>query len=207
MDGTSWDEEVLQDLFDDREQSLIKQIPVNIDQTTDFVFWCKESTGLYTIKSAYHALQDLKGLTNDVDASVFWKILWSLKLPPKIKNLMWRVGSSCLPTLAQLASKFVPVNTRCPLCDELDETISHVLLTCRAIKQVWERVGIGTSALTAGSSWLYCIIIGPAKNLKRTILAIYKLYTSPKSVSISNQPAELSEPFLSSNSLVSFHQC
>ncbi|KAM6591645.1 hypothetical protein CsatA_014250 [Cannabis sativa] len=153
MDGTSWDEEILQDLFDNREQRLIKQIPVNTDQTTDFIFWCKEPTGLFTVKSAYHALQELKGLTNDVDASVFWKILWSLKLPPKIKNLMWRAGSSCLPTLAQLASKFVPVNTRCPLCDEFDETISHVLLTCRAIKQVWERVAIVVSAKSYLDQW------------------------------------------------------
>ncbi|KAM6575627.1 uncharacterized protein LOC133039781 [Cannabis sativa] len=70
---------------------------------------------------------------------------------------MWRAGSSCLPTLAQLASKFVPVNTRCPLCDELDETISHVLLTCRAIKQgarndvVWQGKSINVSAIVVSA--------------------------------------------------------
>ncbi|XP_060974252.1 uncharacterized protein LOC133039383 [Cannabis sativa] len=59
-----------------------------------------------------------------------------------------------------LATKCVPVNTRCPLCEEFDESISHVLLTCRVVKQVWERVGIGTSSAAAGTTFLnWCILI------------------------------------------------
>uniref|UniRef100_A0A803PF19 Reverse transcriptase domain-containing protein n=1 Tax=Cannabis sativa TaxID=3483 RepID=A0A803PF19_CANSA len=154
----TWDEEILQDLFDDRDQLLIKRIPLIPNQPLDFLYWCKEAAGNYTVKSAYQLIQSLKGVCNGNDASVFWKSLWSLKLPPKIKNLMWRAGSNCLPTLSQLASKFFPVNTKCPLCDEVEETISHILLTCRIIKQVWERVGIGTLGVSAGSSFLdWCV--------------------------------------------------
>ncbi|KAM6583555.1 hypothetical protein CsatB_010557 [Cannabis sativa] len=71
---------------------------------------------------------------------------------------MWRAGSNCLPTLSQLASKRVPVNTRCPLCEEMDETIAHVLLSCRLVKMVWERVGIGTADIAAGTVFLdWCV--------------------------------------------------
>uniref|UniRef100_A0A803NSB0 Reverse transcriptase domain-containing protein n=1 Tax=Cannabis sativa TaxID=3483 RepID=A0A803NSB0_CANSA len=99
-----------------------------------------------------------QGLGNELAASAFWKTLWSLKLPPKIKNLMWRAGSNCLPTLSQLASKHVPVNTRCPLCEEMDETITHFLLTCRVVIKVWERVGIGTTVIAAGGFFLdWCV--------------------------------------------------
>uniref|UniRef100_A0A803P795 Reverse transcriptase domain-containing protein n=1 Tax=Cannabis sativa TaxID=3483 RepID=A0A803P795_CANSA len=117
IDMSTWDDDILKDLFEERDQRLIKQISSSTNQT-----------------------------------------LWSLKLPPKIKNLMWRAGSNCLPTLSQLASKHVPVNTRCPLCEEMDETITHILLTCRVVKKVWERVGIGTTVTAAGSIFLdWCV--------------------------------------------------
>ncbi|KAM6557738.1 hypothetical protein CsatB_004757 [Cannabis sativa] len=115
---------------------------------------------MYSVKSAYVLQQSLKGTGSESEASDFWKALWSLKLPPKIKNLMWRAGSNCLPTLSQLASKRVPVNTRCPLCEEMDETISHILLTCRVVKLAWERVGIGTMVVAAGSVFMdWCRLV------------------------------------------------
>ncbi|KAM6583925.1 hypothetical protein CsatB_010927 [Cannabis sativa] len=115
---------------------------------------------MYSVKSAYVLQQELKGTGSESEASDFWKALWSLKLPPKIKNLMWRAGSNCLPTLSQLASKRVPVNTRCPLCEEMDETISHILLTCRVVKLAWERVGIGTMVVAAGSVFMdWCRLV------------------------------------------------
>ncbi|XP_060965512.1 uncharacterized protein LOC133034440 [Cannabis sativa] len=160
MDSSSWDEDILKDLFEERDQRLIRQIPLNINHTSDSLCWFNEPNGMYSVRSAYTLQQKLKGLGNDVAASDFWKSLWALKLPPKIKNLMWRAGSNCLPTLAQLASKHVPVSTLCPLCEEMDETISHVLLTCRVVTKVWERVGIGTTVTAAGGMFLdWCVSI------------------------------------------------
>ncbi|KAM6566874.1 hypothetical protein CsatA_026002 [Cannabis sativa] len=154
IDMSSWDDDILKDLFEERDQRLIKQIPLCTNQVSDVLCWFNESNGMYSVISAYTLQQKLKGLGTEIVASKFWKALWSLKLPPKIKNLMWRAGSNCLPALTQLASKRVPVNTRCPLCEEMDETITHILLTCRVVKKVWERVGIGTTVTTAGSVFL-----------------------------------------------------
>uniref|UniRef100_A0A803PCM1 RNase H type-1 domain-containing protein n=1 Tax=Cannabis sativa TaxID=3483 RepID=A0A803PCM1_CANSA len=70
---------------------------------------------------------------------------------------MWRACSNCLPTLVQLAMKKVAVNTSCPLCNVESESICHSLILCRELKQIWNRVGIGTSQ-AAGGSFLDCFL-------------------------------------------------
>uniref|UniRef100_A0A803PFK2 Uncharacterized protein n=1 Tax=Cannabis sativa TaxID=3483 RepID=A0A803PFK2_CANSA len=62
MDGLSWDLDVLNDLFEPRDKELILQIPVNIASTRDHLVWNGELSGLYSVKSAYKRIQEMKGL-------------------------------------------------------------------------------------------------------------------------------------------------
>uniref|UniRef100_A0A803NMT1 RNase H type-1 domain-containing protein n=1 Tax=Cannabis sativa TaxID=3483 RepID=A0A803NMT1_CANSA len=70
--------------------------------------------------------------------------MWKLRMPPKIKNHLWRTGTNCLPTMDQLRIKRVEVSALCPFCQNENETVLHCLVTCQVIKEVWKRVGIGT---------------------------------------------------------------
>uniref|UniRef100_A0A803NHM6 Reverse transcriptase zinc-binding domain-containing protein n=1 Tax=Cannabis sativa TaxID=3483 RepID=A0A803NHM6_CANSA len=150
VQGSDWDLEILHDLFDARDRQLILQIPLGITQTSDMVYWSMEATGVYTVKSGYKLQQRLKGRDREVNSTAFWKDLWSLKVPSKVKNLMWRACSNCLPMLVQLAIKKVAVNTVCPLCNRERESICHNLVLCSELKQVWDIVGIGTSQAAGG---------------------------------------------------------
>ncbi|XP_060959389.1 uncharacterized protein LOC115700161 [Cannabis sativa] len=106
-DGPRWDAEVLDDLFVDRDKHLIMSIPLHDNNLEDHFVWSKETSGFYTIKSAYNLLQKLKGGWYETNDNNFWSKLWSLKLPPKIKNLMWRAAVGVLPTMIQLRTKHV----------------------------------------------------------------------------------------------------
>ncbi|KAF4372771.1 hypothetical protein F8388_000938 [Cannabis sativa] len=81
----------------------------------------------------------------------------SLKLPSKMKNLVWRAGSGCLLTMLQLRFKHVPVEAKCPVCSIEDESILHALVTCPAVKTSWDRVGIGTVIQQEESFLAWCI--------------------------------------------------
>lgn len=72
----------------------------------------------------------------------FWKKLWSLKIPGKILNFLWRVCRGCLPTLAALVSKHVNVDKKCPWCFSELETELHVLFDCDFSKTVWTLTGL-----------------------------------------------------------------
>ncbi|KAM6583445.1 hypothetical protein CsatB_010447 [Cannabis sativa] len=85
----------------------------------------------------------------------FWKRLWSLKIPSKISNFLWRAASGVLPTCFQLQKRYVPVNADNPLCNSSTETIPHELVECSVAKAAWHRsiVDVGAGAVTF-SSWL-----------------------------------------------------
>uniref|UniRef100_A0A803Q8J0 Reverse transcriptase zinc-binding domain-containing protein n=1 Tax=Cannabis sativa TaxID=3483 RepID=A0A803Q8J0_CANSA len=56
-------------------------------------------TGWYSVKSANKYLQDLRVGWSKDNAIGFWRMLWNLKIPPKVSNFMWRVVTG---TVAQL---------------------------------------------------------------------------------------------------------
>ncbi|KAF4373611.1 hypothetical protein F8388_025305 [Cannabis sativa] len=57
-----------------------------------------------------------------------------------------------LSRIVSLRIKRVQVSNLCPVCNLEEETITHCLVSCSLIKQVWERTGIGTN-LSADLSW------------------------------------------------------
>ncbi|KAM6561563.1 uncharacterized protein LOC133032398 [Cannabis sativa] len=154
MDSSSWDDGIIGDLFEERNQRLIKRIPLQVTTASDKLYWTKEVLGMYTVKSAYGLLQLQKGFWYEDTASNFWHKLWSLKVPPKIANLLWRSCSECLPKLVQLRVKRVVICTLCPLCRETEETTLHCLVTCKVVQVCWNRVGIGTTLTPGASSYL-----------------------------------------------------
>ncbi|XP_060972262.1 uncharacterized protein LOC115717738 [Cannabis sativa] len=144
MDGSGWDLEIIADLFEARDQSLICGIPLSDTAASDQLFWSFENSGVYSVKSAYNFLQKQKSNWFDEEIAAFWSKLWKLKLPSKVSNLLWRACTQCLPTSVQLKTKRVDVNLLCPICMEEEESVLHYLVTCRVVKLCWNRVGIGT---------------------------------------------------------------
>ncbi|KAM6563656.1 hypothetical protein CsatB_023654 [Cannabis sativa] len=56
VDSLEWDEEVLQDLFVQRDVDLIHRIPLSPFSVEDTWFWMFKTYGDYSVKSAYRAL-------------------------------------------------------------------------------------------------------------------------------------------------------
>lgn len=104
-----WNRDVILNLFESRDASLIMAIPVNIAEN-DSWYWKYDKLGDYSVKSAYRHIRELKENNRSVDNSGFWKQLWNLKIPPKIKHFMWRALSENLPTKFNLRSKRVEID-------------------------------------------------------------------------------------------------
>ncbi|XP_060961779.1 uncharacterized protein LOC133031992 [Cannabis sativa] len=151
----TWDEDVVRDLFVGRDQDLILSIQLSNSAANDGWSWRIETCGNYSVKSAYKFLQESKGAWCQDANTDFWKRLWSLKIPPKISNFLWRVVSGVLLTCFQLQKRHVPVNADCPLCNSGTETIQHALVEYSFAKAAWHRsiVNVGVGAATF-SSWL-----------------------------------------------------
>lgn len=153
-----WDTGILQDIFITRDVDLISSIPIN-EMEPDTWYWRLEHHGAYTVKSAYNALQSNKNIHVYNDNIGFWKRLWQLKVPPKIKKLLWQASSKCLPTKTQLQLKHVPVNALCPLCNNDNESICHVLVSCSFARACWNRLSNCSIPISHGPfhTWLWAI--------------------------------------------------
>lgn len=56
IDRRAWDREVVMDLFNSRDQKCIFETPILEDASGDIIVWKHESSGTYTVKSAYRLL-------------------------------------------------------------------------------------------------------------------------------------------------------
>lgn len=110
------------------------RVPIPMEQKNDSWFWILDEKGMFTVRSCYRQLQGV-GVCEYAD---FWKCLWSLKLPGKVRNFLWRVCKGFLPTMYALTMKQVDVNIQCPWCHSGVENATHVLFECGFARTVWQ---------------------------------------------------------------------
>uniref|UniRef100_A0A803QF26 Reverse transcriptase domain-containing protein n=1 Tax=Cannabis sativa TaxID=3483 RepID=A0A803QF26_CANSA len=146
-----WDEELIYDIFNPRDSSIIVNIPLSMSIDGDRWYWNMEPSGVYSVKSSYHHIQCLKGDWSVQLESDLWKHLWKLKVPPKVVHFAWRALRGCLPTRSQLQTRHVPVESQCVFCNNDVETILHVLILCPFAQSCWNRSAIDLIPSAAGS--------------------------------------------------------
>ena len=95
------------------------------------------------MKSAYHIAHCLVEEKDDVGSSMgdpfkpFWKCLWHLNLPAKIKIFAWRACVNELPSKEKMCSCGINTSNECPICNREIESIHHTLLNCEFATRVW----------------------------------------------------------------------
>ncbi|KAF4400613.1 hypothetical protein G4B88_023406 [Cannabis sativa] len=152
VDNKQWDLEVITDLFESWDIDLILKIPLSNTLDVDTRYWSKEPSGFYSVKSSYQYLQELKGDWSIQMESDLWRILWKVKVPPKVLHFSWKAISGCLPTRTQLLRiKHVPVESLCVFCNSEEESILHVLGDCPFANSCWNRSGVGLNFSTANT--------------------------------------------------------
>ncbi|XP_030479177.1 uncharacterized protein LOC115696415 [Cannabis sativa] len=139
-DSGTWDVGKLQSCFDESMVKDILAVPISGHYGHDKQIWEKESSGCFTIKSAYHLAfsnQDLPSSSSFSDSKKFWKRVWSSPAPPKVKLFIWRLLSNAIPVAFSLFKKCVIDSPLCPICKMENETIQHALLDCSRARKAW----------------------------------------------------------------------
>ncbi|KAK2662222.1 hypothetical protein Ddye_000796 [Dipteronia dyeriana] len=71
-----------------------------------------------------------------VSSISWWKFLWWLNVPSKVKLFIWRACHNWIPSLVNLAKRGVGGDVLCPVCYRQAETSLHALWTCTALKKL-----------------------------------------------------------------------
>ena len=122
--------------------ALIKSLPLcNVPQP-DILIWPKENSGMYSVKSRYKCLIELA--TIDTVRPIvfaaqksFWKNIWKLNVPGKIKHFLWRSCTNSLPSKENLKKRAIPIDPICHLYSRENEFVLHALWGCAKVQSVW----------------------------------------------------------------------
>lgn len=66
-----------------------------------------------------------------------WKRLRQLKVPPKVKHIVWRALSDVLPCRSSLRGRRVLLDDYSSFCLSEVETMLHVFVQCQFARSVW----------------------------------------------------------------------
>ena len=107
-----------------------------LSQDDDVHVWRLEGSGQFTSKSAYRAF-----FNGSITFAVApWRRLWKSWAPAKCKLFLWLAIRNRCWTADRLAKRGLPHPTHCPLCDQEDETVQHLLTTCVLAREFWSRI-------------------------------------------------------------------
>ena len=117
---------------------MIKSIPLSSTAQSDTLIWPFTPSGIYSVKSGYRFLLEnsaqFQRISQDAE---FWKKVWSLKVPSKIKNFVWRASKDALPVKKNLLRRKIAQEGQCDICKAGDEDCLHALFFCSEVQVMW----------------------------------------------------------------------
>ncbi|XP_060962032.1 uncharacterized protein LOC133032183 [Cannabis sativa] len=138
----TWNVPKLQHFFPSYQVDHILQIP--LDPTLyDSLIWGFHPSGIITVKSAYHLASTLASIdapssSNPNPFQPWWKKLWSLPIPPKLKHFTWKAFHHILPCALNLYHKKIIPHSSYPVCGNNIESVTHAILGCPRAKNIWK---------------------------------------------------------------------
>uniref|UniRef100_A0A803PEK8 Reverse transcriptase domain-containing protein n=1 Tax=Cannabis sativa TaxID=3483 RepID=A0A803PEK8_CANSA len=141
-----WDENFVRSVFNMEDAELILSTPSTGWDLEDKIMWHYSKNGEYTVKSGYKMASSLATEQYQSDDQLYvdwWKTLWHLKIPPKIKHFVWKLAYNWIPTSANLAKRGVALDNICERCSgHVVETTAHALWECKRSKELWAVSGL-----------------------------------------------------------------
>ncbi|KAL0009734.1 hypothetical protein SO802_004842 [Lithocarpus litseifolius] len=117
-----WKSSVVDSIFLPHKAEAIKGIPLSVRFPPDKLVWAETADGKFIVKSAYYlavriSFSDTRGSVSDCSLMRrFWRSLWRLLIPHKVKHFAWRACREALPTKVNLKRRKVVTDDSCEWC-------------------------------------------------------------------------------------------
>lgn len=118
-------------------RSKLAAVVITSDQNLkDEVGWKLKEGNVFIVKSTYKLING----DNEATEQGFWRNIWSLRVPNKIRAfaLLVRRGR-IMCNIERIMGRFTP-NDTCSFCATAREDMEHVIRRCSMAREVWQRV-------------------------------------------------------------------
>ncbi|KAH1045942.1 hypothetical protein J1N35_036726 [Gossypium stocksii] len=188
----TWNKKLVLQIFDEAHASRILSIPLSRARSEDMLVWKHEGSGEYSVKSGYrvlitdHLLKLNYITSNTVVYKDFYRLLWALHVPAKVKIHVWRLFNNFLPNYCNLNRRKLRDRAGCPLCKAAPENTDHLLWSCKFLQNVWASLQIKIApvdnVLTCKNSFINTFCIADDQNKRLIALSLWALCDSKKSL-------------------------
>lgn len=103
------------------------------------IIWPQNKNGIYSTNSGYNWL--ISHHASDHHHSISWSWIWRLKVPEKLKFLVWLAWHEAIPSLALLNHRNMVNSLTCSRCGDQDESLFHCLRDCNYSMDIWKKIG------------------------------------------------------------------
>ncbi|KAF4361685.1 hypothetical protein G4B88_008189 [Cannabis sativa] len=118
-----WNEQRIREWFGTVDAKHILNIALPAARKDDSWMWLGETSGQFSIKSAYHLV---KNGPRSLPPTWQWKLVWNTQMHTRLKILCWQILRDALPTRAKLGQFMALPSVYCPLCNDEEETSIHL---------------------------------------------------------------------------------
>ncbi|XP_052488006.1 uncharacterized protein LOC105773801 [Gossypium raimondii] len=128
-ESRTWNRDLIISTFNTDITRKILQLPLSKTIHEDIQVWRGEATGIFSVRSTYKLLQESTIDPNDylqADSKNFYRKLWNLHMPSKIKITVWKIAWNYIPNFSNLKLKRVMTENRCSRCGQEEEDSFHV---------------------------------------------------------------------------------
>lgn len=149
----SWDEQMVRDTFWEEDAQLILAIPIHAGMQNRPA-WHFDKKGIFSVKSAYkvfRANQVIRSRSGGASSSnpdrsmdLLWRNIWNTKCANKVKHFIWHLCHNSHPLRMNLQRRGMTLDTRCVVCNRLDEDGGHLFLKCKSMVKVWELLDLSS---------------------------------------------------------------
>ena len=140
-----WKAELIRETFLPIDVDIILKLKPSRRLEDDVLAWQPESSGIFSVRSAYKlGLNDLSeqqdfaassGCPDGADPC--WTKIWKSSVPPKVKLFAWKAASNCLATEENKRRHNMQVTGLCNICKATVEDVAHALYACPHAHNLW----------------------------------------------------------------------
>ena len=132
-----WDIELVEEIFSESDACEIASIPLSSRCQEYTLIWHHDRRGRYTVKSAYHIARRISMHAPIERREEGSSKVWDLHAPSRLKLLLWRACTECLPTRLNLCKRGMPLTATCVLCEASMESTLHLFTECEFAARCW----------------------------------------------------------------------
>lgn len=141
----SWKSAIVDALFLPHEAQTIRSMPLSTQLPADKLIWTETQNGIFSVQSAYSlAVKIGQSATHGVSSNNsqmrrFWRMVWRLPIPHKIRHFGWRACRDALPTKVNLLRRKVVQDDTCESCGLDSENSWHIFWSCPKAQEAWSQ--------------------------------------------------------------------